>query len=438
MGADATQVFEAGFSIGRSDKSDWVLPDPERVISGKHVSILPRGGDYYLIDESTNGTLVGGIELGKGQQVELKEGDEIDIGEYRIIVDRIESVTSMGPLPAPPSESPAEAQIPSVSPPLVGEDALDPLNLIGGDDAAPAPVAPKLPPAQPDDLPVANQAFVPPKIVPDPDPPAMAAGEIPDDWFNTAENPQVDEAAGLASPDPSPSPRPSPTPGPTSMPGATASPPIVPPVPPIPPVAPSATAGGDVAALLRAAGIDPETVDAGVLDSLGQSLRIVVQGMVEVLRGRAEIKNQFRVQQTQLKAKDNNPLKVAINAEDALFNLFVKPGDGFKDPVGAFREGFDDIKHHQVAMLMGMQAGFQALLARFDPDRLEPIFDRRMKSGRLLGAMNKTKYWDQYRDMFNDLGDDEEAFRKLFGETFAQEYENEMVRLSQASRRSSE
>ena len=39
VGDDAVRVFaEAGGTIGRSLQNDWILPDPERFISGRHAT----------------------------------------------------------------------------------------------------------------------------------------------------------------------------------------------------------------------------------------------------------------------------------------------------------------------------------------------------------------------------------------------------------------
>jgi hypothetical protein len=59
LGADSVRVFSVhGGSIGRSPDSDWVLPDPDRYISGHHATIDYRDGAYYLRDTSTNGVFV--------------------------------------------------------------------------------------------------------------------------------------------------------------------------------------------------------------------------------------------------------------------------------------------------------------------------------------------------------------------------------------------
>jgi type VI secretion system FHA domain protein len=198
---------------------------------------------------------------------------------------------------------------------------------------------------------------------------------------------------------------------------------------------PQAGAAGGVGTLLEAAGIDPATVDERTLAALGEILHVVVDGLMDVLRARAAIKNQFRVPMTTLKAVENNPLKFSASAGDALFNLFGRRNTSFVEPVEAFREAFDDLKAHQMAMMAGMRAAFTALLRRFDPDRLQEGFDKGLKRATILDVINKTKYWDLYREMHEEFGDDDATFRHLFGDDFAQAYEEQMQRLTASRRR---
>ena len=109
---------------------------------------------------------------------------------------------------------------------------------------------------------------------------------------------------------------------------------------------------------------------------------------------------------------------------------------GYQSPADAFQEGIDDIKAHQIAMMAGMRAGYKAIMDQFDPDRLEDSFGMGQKRGRLLDVVNKTKSWDLYRKMCEDLGDDDQTFRRLFGDEFAEEYEKQMQRMARLRARS--
>lgn len=75
-----------GIDIGRDQYLDWVLPDPTRMISGKHCEIRFKDGRYWLIDVSTNGTYVNRSEFRIPGPHALNSGDRIEIGRYIIAV----------------------------------------------------------------------------------------------------------------------------------------------------------------------------------------------------------------------------------------------------------------------------------------------------------------------------------------------------------------
>ena len=59
LGPASVKVFNsAGGSIGRGAGNDWVLPDPERVLSKRHFAVAFRGGSWQLADTSVNGTFL--------------------------------------------------------------------------------------------------------------------------------------------------------------------------------------------------------------------------------------------------------------------------------------------------------------------------------------------------------------------------------------------
>ena len=89
LGEQSTKVFGVhGGTIGRSTDNEWILPDPERYLSGKHARIDFRAGTYVLVDTSSNGTYVNGaqVPLGKYHDYQLKEGDYVRLGEYELLV----------------------------------------------------------------------------------------------------------------------------------------------------------------------------------------------------------------------------------------------------------------------------------------------------------------------------------------------------------------
>lgn len=182
-------------------------------------------------------------------------------------------------------------------------------------------------------------------------------------------------------------------------------------------------------------GVDPDKVSPETFAELGEILRIVVQGMIDVLQSRSEVKNNFRVPMTTMRPVENNPLKFSMNVEDAIHNLFVKRNPGYLQPVDAFREGFRDVAWHQVAMLSGIRTAFNSLIARFDPETLQEIYERKLKRTMLLGVANKLKYWDLYCEQFEEYDRDAEStFQNLFGEEFAKAYFEQLQQLANTAR----
>src|SRR5467141_2655078 len=78
LGAQSTKVFGVhGGTIGRSTDNEWILPDPERYLSGKHARIEFRTGTYVHGAQ---------VPLGKYHDYVLKDGDYVRLGEYEFLV----------------------------------------------------------------------------------------------------------------------------------------------------------------------------------------------------------------------------------------------------------------------------------------------------------------------------------------------------------------
>lgn len=380
LGATAYKVFdERGGTIGRVTGNDWVLPDPDNFVSSRHATVRWAAGAFYLEDTSSNGTFINAPDkaVSRAAPVRLQEGDKLFIGDFEIIVQLIDTA---------PASSPG-----------VGLGTVDPLAALGAGLSA-RPAAPT------------------PSMVTPPSPPAPATpsgGQIPDNWEPTGFNRAPAAQAALSAPPPAPMPAAAPPPNVSAQPAAA----------------------GGAADLLTALGLDPARVDPAVQQQLGTVLRIAVQGLMDVLKSRAEVKNNFRLPITIIKPVENNPLKFSMNAEDALFNLFVKRNPGYLGPVEAFEEGFQDAAFHQTAVLAGVRAAFNSMLAKFHPTHLEEVYERKLRRTALLGLGGRGKFWELYRERFEEIDRDREAhFQLLFGEEFARAYNEHLQKLSADAR----
>jgi len=487
MGGGRRKSFgPEGGRIGRADDCDWVLPSPDKYVSRHHATVFFKYGQFYVKAEGDNGVAINspGTLLAFDVPSPLKQGDKIFIDEYEILAtvqadavraplivgDPFESDStpdSLDPLSdsrdqenldplnrlpsaparslpreqrypgppaggvlndpfAPPPRKSAPAAVPPISSVSTGGQAIptdpDAWNKttygITGFPASQPVAAPPLKPLLPPDPPPRVEALQPaPKppdrarrpVAPPVAPPPMA--QPPPE--RTAERPAPPQPERVAE-RPAPGPRTSEVRrAPTGQPTAAA------------PAAPTPNLRFDVDSMLRAAGVDPQNVSADTAATLGQILFIVVQGTIDALRARDEVKSQFRLAVTRVRDRDNNPLSFSVDAADAINSLLSRRSTGYLPPLEAFQRAFDDIRAHQIAMLAGMRAGFESLLGRFDPEQLQEEFDKRAKRSGVLGV-GKPKYWDLYSDYYAALrGDRDDAFRRLFGEEFALAYEKQ-------------
>ena len=185
----------------------------------------------------------------------------------------------------------------------------------------------------------------------------------------------------------------------------------------------------DVPAFLRAAGLDPQTFPPEMAPVLGQIVRLVAQGMIDVLGARAQFRSQFHLPLTRVRASQNNPLKFAPTAEEALTAMFHTRARGYVQPLEAFEDAFDDIRFHLLATLAGMRAGLESMLKRLDPKRLQQLSDRRYP-GFLARFGAQRRYWDRYVDLFEEMtGKADAVFQQTYGEEFSNAYEQQLEEL---------
>jgi type VI secretion system FHA domain protein len=304
----------------------------------------------------------------------------------------------------------------------------------------PAPPKPSAPLDDPLAIPQDYDPLAPDEPPVAPPPPRRAAVRVPPPAHDTPGPPPIRPSPGGYKPAP---PRPElPEPVEQERPPALPDPVPVPVNPPEPvriappdPVrtAPPVEADADrsshaaLAGVLQGAGLDPADITPELAQTFGQILRVVVTGVMDVLRSRQQIKDEFRMRMTRFRAAENNPLKFSANVDDALHNLLVKRNAAYLGPVEAFEDAFADVRKHQIAMLAGMRVAFDAMLKEFDPDRLQEEFDRQLSKG-LVPA--KLRYWELFRERRDEIVRDPEAsFRRLFGEEFARAYEEQLKQL---------
>jgi len=153
-----------------------------------------------------------------------------------------------------------------------------------------------------------------------------------------------------------------------------------------------------------------------------------VSRLIDLLRARTSIKNELRVQRTMIQTEANNPLKFSATARDALGAMFAGTG-AFMTPVEAVRDSFDDLSDHQVAVLSGMRAGYEAMLRFFNPENIA----RRGGTQSGVFASKSARNWENFVESYREmLSDPDTCYRRLFGEEFASTYESQLAELKNA------
>ncbi len=179
-------------------------------------------------------------------------------------------------------------------------------------------------------------------------------------------------------------------------------------------------------ALLRGAGIPdatPRDPEQSLL-ALGAAFRAMITGLREVQRARRTVRGGFRIAQT---AWTENPLKLAVNEDDALEALLGAGRRSAMPPARAVEEVLKEIVLHEVATVAAMQEAVRTLLASLSPDKLREIAEQGAGLT-VLPAQRKARAWDTYETtharVTAALQDD---FDSVFGRAFARAYERVMA-----------
>jgi len=375
VGDDHIREFhEHGGTIGRSLQNDWILPDPDRYISGRHATIDYKGGIYYLADMSSNGVYMNDERepIGKGNPRRLFNGDRMRMGDFLFEV----SIDSGESLVMPMDEEPSVA--PDNIEQFVEEDELHTgVQLLDADELT------------------GDREFQ-----------SVLFGEAP----------QTD----LYDPDPVP-----------TKPRATSAPPTG--------NAVEVTSEDLFDSFLDGLGISrvelhPSVDRAEMMLTAGLVLREFVEGAIELLSSRANLKNAFRLDQTTVLPRHNNPLKFSENTGDLLRQLLVGREGEYLGARDAVRETCRDLINHQDAFLDAMHRAFLEFADRFDPEELKEGFDRALDS-KFLSFNNKSKYWDLYCDLYPIMTEKGGGrFPQMFAEEFVKAYERQVSELQRRNR----
>ncbi len=167
-----------------------------------------------------------------------------------------------------------------------------------------------------------------------------------------------------------------------------------------------------------------------MMTGLGEAFRALVAGLRQVLIARATIKGEFRIEQTMIRARGNNPLKFSANDDDALTALLGVGGHALTmAPAAAIEDSLRDLRLHELATMAAMQVAVRALLDELSPDKIQA--GTAQGGMAVLPAQRKARAWDafeaRHRQVVQALVDD---FDSIFGKSFARAYERALDEIS--------
>lgn len=468
-----TRLDEGELVIGRSADAGWQIDDPDMFVSRAHCRISGGRDGYFVTDTSSSGLFIDDSDspLGAGTSVRLQSGMRLRLGDYIVCVD----------LQTPVAQAPAASQsVPERSPPA----SRAPVS-IGRDDFFSATVEEEPRRPRPADLPDpfeqpvpgaferANQRSSPafddpfsldpvstpaqkgasypePRGAPgaaDPfglDPVPLRNGETEaapgkssefDDFgFGPAASPDLRNGAGSTDQRQHIAGRPQPA-NPWDLPAQA---PDIPPPPragaaPKPAPSPAAAQQANMAlrtAFLRGMGIEeadfPGRDSVAEMEKFGREYRLMMEGLMQLLRKRAEEKGNARVAQTVVGASEVNPLKFLPTVDDAIVTIIAERSPGFLAGDAAIADAVRDLAQHHVRAWRGVQSALRRMIDRFDPAAIEEELKSSSAIGTLLSGGRSAKLWELYQKRHREIAQSaESSFLGEIGADFRDAYEEE-------------
>lgn len=182
---------------------------------------------------------------------------------------------------------------------------------------------------------------------------------------------------------------------------------------------------GEAAAdrLLAAIGVDAAALGpreaAAAADALGAFIIEAAEGLVAVLEARRSARDELRLEHTRLGPAHNNPFKFFGSGREVVQQIVERRAPGFSSLAAGAREGFDDIKAHELATMAAIHAVAAALVARLSPAGVESA----VEAGGLFGRADKARLWDRFVDQHGRLAETlDVTVNELVAREFARAY----------------
>ncbi|TPL75583.1 type VI secretion system-associated FHA domain protein TagH [Mesorhizobium sp. B2-3-13] len=466
-----TRLDEGELVIGRNADAGWQIDDPDMFVSRAHCKISGNQDGYFVTDTSSSGLFVDDSDspVGPGRLMRLQSGMRLRMGDYvfHVEIQSKASQTSARPAPVASHTTPAWSSLRARTPASIGSDDFFSARIeeeprtprpadLPNPFEQPAPGAydrasnQRSSPAFDDPFsldPVATPQASDAAAAGQPDPFGLGEMSSPSDAsWHTAKPASFDDDFSLgpaATPPLSNGADPAgraqhqaekPRAGnPWDMPQAAASQAPRRAVAAAKLARPAQPAASDMAlraAFLRGLGVEdadfPGRDAIAEMEKFGREYRLMLEGLMQLLRKRAEEKGSARVAQTMVGASEVNPLKFLPTVEDVVVTIISERSPGFLSGEAAIGDAVKDLAQHHVRAWRGVQAALRRMIDRFDPAAIEEELKSNSAIGNLLSGGRNAKLWELYQKRHRDIAQSaESSFLGEIGADFRDAYEEE-------------
>ncbi|GAA5217866.1 type VI secretion system-associated FHA domain protein TagH [Corallincola platygyrae] len=387
--------------IGRADECDWHLPDPERVLSGRHAVVSSFKEGFVVTDISTNGLFINrDIEaLGRNNSHTLVDGDLLTLGDYEIEVKLTSDAVKV-------AEKDPQSKVSQASAKEFGFHTTDfEENLASKPAITPKPSSAIGPSAAAETLEVlGTDAIQLPATKPlDEIKPTEAA-----DWEKLiiGEVPATKDSAESNKPAHSSDTH-------SQNQGHQAN---------------------HFSAFLNGAQITPNMVPKDPEDAeywcrqLGEVFNLLLVGLMKTMHGRSLFKQQVRANQTLFGFSENNPLKFSATYEDAIHNLVGRQSSGYLSHEQAIKQSFKDIEQHETALFESINGAMLGLMQHLDPNGISGRFGNSAWAEKMLPSHAAAKHWRAYLSEYQNLKQQlQQEGASVFMDDFVKAYESSIA-----------
>ncbi len=362
-------------TFGRSQESDWHLPDPEKVVSSVHARVEKQLNNFNIIDLSTNGLYINRASeaLGKENSHKLCHGDLLTFGDYEINVRLVQEQAIQQTTQVPISSKP-------ITQAILTQDLLT--------EVVSTPPANELPQI---DL---EEHF------------SIPSSAIPEEWdINLLNNATANVADNQNS---------------AELPTLE--------------IKAHSENSTSINAFIKGLGISkhvqPNELSEELLFELGQAMRFLLMGLIDSLRARTSLKNEFRINQTTFQQQENNPLKFSASIDDIFKNLFLHQSNSFLSSHKAIVEAFNDTKKHDIALTAGIFGAVEGLLLQLSPETISSKDFNISLIDKILPGKQQARYWKLFQYLHQDLLNElKNQGTHIFSDDFVSAYDQKIKSL---------